>query len=127
MLDQEALGLPLRQDEDERIRRVEVVEVEADVGDPAAVVVAAQAVHPLAAGEHLVADSHVVEDLQGPRAGSARARDWSVGPSFSSMIRQATPCRRSSQAIVSPTGPAPTTRTSISSTTILPDHPIGGA
>src|SRR5512135_1541756 len=48
------------------------------------------------------------------RAWSARARDWSVGPAFGSMIRQRTPCRRSSQARVRPTGPAPATRTSAS-------------
>jgi hypothetical protein len=41
------------------------------------------------------------------------AFDVSEGAGALSMIRQAAPCRASSQAIVNPTGPAPTTSTSV--------------
>ena len=67
MLREDPLGLALRQDQDERVRGFEAVEVEADVGDPAVVRVGVQAVHLPASVEHRADDAHVFEDFERPR------------------------------------------------------------
>ena len=114
-VDQDALGLALGQDEQERIGRLQPFEVEGDVGDPPAVGEGARPRGPSGPGRGPRRRRRCPRRPPASGPGCPSARDWSVGPGLASTIRQGTPCLASSQAIVRPTGPAPTTRTSADS------------
>ena len=110
-LDQDALGLRLGEDQQVRIVGLEGFEVESDVGDP---LPSENAPTPwiFRARASTLSTTPMSSKTSRVLAWMPRARDCPVGPGPSSTIRQRRPCLASSQAIVRPTGPAPTTRIS---------------
>ena len=107
VLDQNPFRFRLGETEDKRIRTRDRAHINS--GDLFGSIVNAQSAKPQSSSENPVDNFHHLEDFECARKNSDRLRVCERSAALS-MMRQCTPCRTSSLAIVRPTGPAPTTK-----------------